>query len=50
MNRKQIYAEQVEHQHLCDQARALGVPTSLEDARSPRTITALREAIAKAQA
>ncbi len=50
MNRKQIYAEQVEHQQLCDQARALGMPTSLEDPRSPRTITGLRDAILKAQA
>lgn len=31
---------------LCDEARALGISTSLDDPRSPRTVAALRRAVA----
>lgn len=34
---------------LCDEARALGVPTSLDDPRSPRTVAGLREAVDEKQ-
>jgi hypothetical protein len=34
---------------LCERARALGIPTSLDDPRSPKTIAALRAAISRAQ-
>jgi hypothetical protein len=40
------YQEQVEHYRLCDEAKSLGIPTSLDDPRAPRTLDGLREAIA----
>jgi len=39
-------AEQQDYYALCERARALGIPTSLDDPRSPRTIDGLREAVA----
>ena len=35
---------------LCDRARAVGVPTSLDDPDSPATVTGLREAVEAAEA
>ena len=40
-----LRAEQEEHLRLCDEARQLGIPTSLEDPRSPKTVQGLRAAI-----
>lgn len=37
--------EQREYAALCDKARALGIPTSLDDPRSPKTVAALRKAV-----
>lgn len=43
------YAEELrvqrEYAALCDEARKLGVPTSLDDPRSPRTVEGLRAAV-----
>jgi hypothetical protein len=39
--------EQAAYYRLCDEARALGIPTSLDDPRSPKTVDALRVAIAE---
>jgi hypothetical protein len=39
--------EQAAYLELVEQARALGVPTSLDDPRSPRTLDALRAAVAE---
>jgi hypothetical protein len=38
--------EQRAYLELCDEARALGIPTSLDDPRSPRTVDALGAAVA----
>ena len=32
---------------LCQEALALGIPTSLDDPRSPKTVAALRAAVAE---
>src|SRR3990172_5535382 len=40
--------EQAAYYRLCDEARALGIPTSLDDPRSPRTVDELRGAVARA--
>lgn len=32
---------------LCDKARKLGIPTSLDDPRTPKTVAALEEAVAQ---
>jgi hypothetical protein len=37
------------YQRLIEEARALGVPTSLDDPRSPRTVDALRAAVRDAR-
>lgn len=46
------YAQRIEeakaYQRLCDAARDLGVPTSLDDPRSPRTVEGLRAAVVRA--
>jgi len=34
-----------DYYRLCDEARALGIPTSLDDPRSPTTVDGLRQAI-----
>lgn len=34
---------------LCDEAAALGIPTSLDDPRSPKTVAALVAAVARAK-
>ena len=38
------------YQALLDEARALGIPTSLDDPNSPRTIAGLRAAVAERRA
>lgn len=40
--------EQREYAALCDKARDLGVPVSLDDPRAPRTIAALKQAVSAA--
>lgn len=44
-----LHDEAREYQRLCDEARALGIPTSLDDPRSPRTVAGLRAAVAAAR-
>jgi hypothetical protein len=39
-----------EYYALCDEARSLGIPTSLDDERSPRTVEGLRRAVEEARA
>ena len=41
--------EQRAYYRLCDEARALGIPTSLDDPRSPKTVDELRGAVARAK-
>ena len=41
--------EQAAYYRLCDEARALGIPTSLDDPRSPKTVDALRAAVEAAR-
>ncbi len=43
------HADARRYYELCEQARQLGVPTSLDDPRSPRTVAGLRAAVAKAR-
>jgi hypothetical protein len=43
------YQEQREYLRLVDEARALGIPTSLDDPRSPKTVDELRGAVARAK-
>lgn len=45
-----IRAEAVEYAALCDRARALGVPTSLDDPATPPTVSELAAAVAVAEA
>ena len=40
--------KQREYAALCDKAREVGVPVSLDDPASPKTVAALREAVEKA--
>ena len=47
---QRIYDEQVAHQNLVAEARTLGIPVDLADPRSPRTVDALRAAVAAAKA
>ena len=42
--------EQRDYYRLCAEAHTLGIPTSLDDPKSPRTVAGLKAAIAKAQA
>ena len=42
-----LVAEARDYYALCDRARMLGIPVSLDDRRSPRTVAALREAVAQ---
>jgi hypothetical protein len=37
--------EQRAYMALCDRARELGIPTSLDDPRSPKTVAALKAAV-----
>ncbi len=39
-------AEAEEHDRLCREAERLGIPTSLDDPGSPKTVSGLREAVA----
>ncbi len=45
MTSKTAREEAVAYYRLCDEARALGIPTSLDDPRSPNTVDALRQAV-----
>lgn len=44
-NNRAIYDEQAAYYRLCTEARKLGIPTSLDDPRSPRTVAGLRDAV-----
>jgi hypothetical protein len=46
---QKIRSEQLEHYRLCREADSLGIPTSLDDSRSPVTVDGLRSAIAAAK-
>jgi len=39
------HAEARDYYRLCDEARSLGIPVSLDDPDSPKTVEQLREAI-----
>lgn len=43
------WCKQKAYYRLCDEARELGIPTSLDDPRSPKTVDELRGAIARAK-
>lgn len=43
-----LIREQREYAALCDTARKLGIPVSLDDPRSPKTVAALKQAVAQA--
>jgi hypothetical protein len=45
----ELLEEAVEYAALCERAAALGIPTSLDDPASPRTVEGLRDAIAAAE-
>lgn len=47
---QRLYDEQVAYYRLCDEARSLGIPTSLDDPRSPRTVAGLQAAVDAAKA
>ena len=38
-----------DYYNLCDKARTLGIPTSLDDPRSPKTVQALSDAVTNAR-
>ncbi len=42
----QLLAEARDYYRLCATAEALGIPTSLDDPGTPRTVQALRDAVA----
>lgn len=44
MTYSQRIQEARDYYALCDEARAAGIPTSLDDPRTPPTVQALREA------
>lgn len=46
---EQLRDEARAYYRLCDEARALGIPTSLDDPRSPRTVAELRAAVEAAR-
>lgn len=46
---KSMIEEQRAFYRLCDEARALGVPTSCDDPRSPTTVAGLAAAVAAAK-
>jgi hypothetical protein len=48
--KQRIYRDQINYHRLCDEARALGVPTSLDDPRTTRTVWGLRMHVATAKA
>jgi len=48
MTTSQLRSEARAYYALCDKARRLGIPVSLDDPRSPRTVAALAAAVAKA--
>lgn len=45
---QQLLNEQRDYYALCDKARSLGIPTSLDDPNSPKTVDALRDAVENA--
>ena len=44
---RKLHAEARAYYALCARARALGVPVSLDDPRTPATVAALRSAVAR---
>ena len=48
MNYSDRIREAQTYYRLCAEAEAKGIPTSLDDPRSPRTVAALRKAVADA--
>lgn len=44
------HREQIVYHDLCRKAAALGVPTSLDDPKSPKTVKGLEDAVAAAEA
>ena len=46
---RDLVREQREYAALCDTARELGIPVSLDDPRAPNTVEALRQAVAAEQ-
>ena len=44
-----LRADARDYYALCDEADALGIPTSLDDPDSPATIAALKDAVAQAE-
>jgi hypothetical protein len=49
VNTCKLQEEARAYYRLCDEACALGVPVSVDDPRSPKTVQGLREAVAKAK-
>lgn len=41
--------EQIDYYRLCDEAARLGIPVSLDDPRSPKTVQGLRDAVESAK-
>ena len=50
MTYAQRLQEAEDYFRLCDKARELGIPTSLDDPKSPKTVEALRAEIENAEA
>ena len=48
MTQEAKHAEASAYYALCEEACRLGIPTSLDDPRSPRTVEGLRQAIDRA--
>jgi hypothetical protein len=44
-NYETLRQEAKDHYALCERARAVGIPTSLDDPRGPKTVAALRHAV-----
>lgn len=49
MTYTQLIQEARDYYRLCAEAEALGIPVSLDDPRSPKTVQGLRDAVAKAR-
>jgi hypothetical protein len=49
VNYRKLQDEARAYYRLCEEAAALGIPTSLDDPRSPRTVDALRAAVEAAR-
>lgn len=46
---KSMIEEQRAYYRLCDEARSLGIPTSLDDPRTPQTVAGLAATVAAAK-